>query len=200
MRNTRRRPPPRLPTPIDKGATLAHFEPDGSAATGEIPSVPGYEIVAELGRGGMGVVYQARQTKLNRLVALKMILHASHASTSELVRFLAEGEAVAQLQHPNIVQIHEIGQQTGLPYFSLEYVEGGTLAQRLQGGPLPPREAARLAETLARAMAYAHGRGLIHRDLKPSNVLLAADGTPKITDFGLAKRLDRRARTSVGRA
>ena len=184
--------PPTLPAsapPIDEAATLAPSEAAGSAAPGEVPSVPGYEIMAELGRGGMGVVYQARQTKLNRLVALKMILHASHASTSELVRFLAEGEAVAQLQHPNIVQIHEIGQQAGLPYFSLEYVEGGTLAQRLQGGPLPPREAARLAETLARAMAYAHGRGLIHRDLKPSNVLLAADGTPKITDFGLAKRL-----------
>jgi len=190
---------PAFVPPADEAATLAPTEADGSAASGEVPAVPGYEIVAELGRGGMGVVYQARQTKLNRLVALKMILHAGHASTSELVRFLAEGEAVAQLQHPNIVQIYEIGQQTGLPYFSLEYVEGGTLAGRLQDGPLPPREAARLTETLARAMAYAHGRGLIHRDLKPSNVLLAADGTPKITDFGLAKRLASPDPASPGR-
>jgi WD40 repeat protein/tetratricopeptide (TPR) repeat protein len=137
----------------------------------------------------MGVVYLARQTKLNRLVALKMVLHGGYASASDLVRFLAEGEAVAQLQHPHIVQIYEVGRQADLPFFCLEYVAGGTLAQRLQGGPLPPREAARLGETLARAVAYAHDRGLIHRDLKPGNVLLAADGTPKITDFGLAKRV-----------
>jgi WD40 repeat protein/tRNA A-37 threonylcarbamoyl transferase component Bud32 len=160
--------------------------------------VPGYEVIAELGRGGMGVVYQARQTKLNRLVALKMVLHGSHASSADLLRFLAEGEAVAQLQHPHIVQIHEIGQQAGLPFFCLEYVEGGTLADRLRGGPLPPREAARLAETLARAMTYAHGRGLMHRDLKPSNVLLAADGAPKITDFGLAKRVTGGGMTATG--
>jgi WD40 repeat protein len=167
-------------------------------APGEVPSVPGYEIIAELGRGGMGVVYQARQTILNRPVALKMVLHGSHASAGDLARFLAEGEAVAQLQHANIVQIYEVGQQAGLPYFSLEYVEGGTLAQRLQGGPLPPREAARLAEVLAGAMAYAHGRGLIHRDLKPSNVLLATDGTPKITDFGLARRVAGGGLTATG--
>jgi len=186
------RTPATLPASVplaDEAATLAPSEADGSAVPAEAPSVPGYEIVAELGRGAMGVVYEARQTKLNRLVALKMVLHGSHASSADLVRFLAEAEAVAQLQHPHIVQIYEIGQHAGLPFFCLEHVEGGTLAQRLQGGPLPPHEAARLAETLARAMAYAYGCGLIHRDLKPSNVLLAADGTPKITDFGLAKRL-----------
>jgi len=154
-----------------------------------VSSPLGYEVLEVIGRGGMGVVYKARQTKLNRLVALKMVLHGSHASAADLDRFLAEGEAVAQLQHANIVQIHEIGQQSGLPFFCLEYVEGGTLADRLRTGSLPAREAAQLAETLARAMAYTHGRGLIHRDLKPSNVLVASDGTPKITDFGLAKRV-----------
>ncbi len=174
--------------PAHEAVTLAPSEADNATASGEAPSVPGYEIIAELGRGGMGVVYKARQTALNRFVALKMVLHGGHASSTELDRFLAEGETVAQLQHPHIVQIHEIGQQAGLPFFCLEYVEGGTLSQRLAAGPLPPRESAHLTETLARAMAYAHGRGLIHRDLKPSNVLLAADGTPKITDFGLAKR------------
>jgi YD repeat-containing protein len=174
--------------PHDEGATLASST-RGEPAPAEVPAVPGYEILGELGRGGMGVVYKARQTKLNRFVALKMVLHGSHASPADLERFLAEGMAVAQLQHPHIVQIYEIGQHAGLPFFSLEYVEGSTLAERLRQGPLPPREAARLAQTLALAMAYAHGRGLIHRDLKPSNVLLAADGTPRITDFGLAKKV-----------
>jgi WD40 repeat protein len=174
----------------DEAPTLAPSGVDLAPVSGEVPSVPGYEIVAELGRGAMGVVYQARQSQLNRLVALKMVLHGSHASSADLERFLAEGEAVAQLQHANIVQIHEVGQHSGLPFFCLEYVAGGTLAQRLRRGPLPPREAAQLTETLARTMAYAHSRGLIHRDLKPSNVLLAVDGTPKITDFGLAKRVE----------
>jgi eukaryotic-like serine/threonine-protein kinase len=183
------RAPAMLPT-TNVAATLAHSPVYRAAAGGEIPSVPGYEILAELGRGAMGVVYQARQMKPNRLVALKMILHGTHASAIDLGRFLAEGEAVAQLQHANIVQIHEIGEHAGLPFFCLEYVEGGTLAERLQVGPLPPQEAAALMHTLARAMAYAHEQGLIHRDLKPGNVLLAADGSPKITDFGLVKRLD----------
>jgi serine/threonine-protein kinase len=147
-----------------EAVTLASSEEVGVPAPGEIPTVPGYEILSELGRGGMGVVYQARQMKLNRTVALKMVLHGGHASSTELVRFLAEGEAVAQLAHPHIVQIYEVGQHAGLPFFSLEYVEGRTLAQRLANGPLPPRESAQLAETVARAMAYAHGRGLIHRE------------------------------------
>jgi serine/threonine protein kinase len=152
--------------------------------------LPGYEIVSELGRGGMGVVYEARQVALGRTVALKMILSGDHAGTADLARFRSEGEAIARLQHPNIVQVYEVGEDGGLPFFSLEFCSGGSLEQRLHGGPLAPGEAAALVETLARAMHAAHQKGIIHRDLKPGNVLLAEDGTPKITDFGLAKKLD----------
>jgi eukaryotic-like serine/threonine-protein kinase len=151
--------------------------------------LPGYEILQELGRGGMGVVYKARQHKLNRIVALKMILAGSHASEAELARFLAEAEAVAQMQHPNIVQLFESGQHDGLPYFTLEFVSGGSLSQKLAGVPLPPADAARLVEELARAIHYAHERGIVHRDLKPANVLLQS-AVLKITDFGLAKRVE----------
>jgi WD40 repeat protein/tRNA A-37 threonylcarbamoyl transferase component Bud32 len=154
------------------------------------PEVPGYEVLGVLGRGGMGVVYKARQARLNRLVALKMILAGAHAGEQELARFRTEAEAVARLQHPNVVQIHEVGEHQGLPFFSLEFCPGGSLDRKVRGTPQPPREAARLAELLARAMDAAHRAGIIHRDLKPANVLLAADGTPRITDFGLAKKLD----------
>jgi tetratricopeptide (TPR) repeat protein/tRNA A-37 threonylcarbamoyl transferase component Bud32 len=153
-------------------------------------SVPGYEILGELGRGAMGVVYKARQVKLNRLVALKMVLAGAHASAHQLARFHTEAEAVAQLQHPNIVQIYEVGEQNGLPYFSLEYIDGLSLARKIAGKPQPAREAAEMAERLALGMACAHGHGIIHRDLKPANVLLNRDGLPRITDFGLAKRLE----------
>ncbi len=165
-------------------------EPSRSEARGGPAAVPGYEIVGELGRGAMGVVYQARQLGLNRLVALKMILAGDQAGDPVRVRFRAEAEAVARLQHPNIVQIHEIGEHQGRPYFSLEYCPGGSLAHKLAGTPLPPQEAARLVEPLARAVQAAHEAGVIHRDLKPGNVLLTADGMPKVADFGLAKRLD----------
>jgi CHASE3 domain sensor protein/tRNA A-37 threonylcarbamoyl transferase component Bud32 len=165
--------------------------------TAPVP-IPGYEVLGELGRGGMGVVYRARQTKLNRLVALKMILSGGHAGEADLARFVTEAEAIARLQHPNIVQIHEVGDHGGLPFFSLEYCGGGSLDKKLAGTPMPPREAARLVETLARAMQAAHEKGVIHRDLKPANVLLAEDGTPKITDFGLAKKLDEAGQTASG--
>jgi serine/threonine-protein kinase len=151
--------------------------------------VPGYEIVGELGRGGMGVVYKARQVGLNRWVALKMVLAAAHASEHQLARFLTEAKAVADLQHPNIVQIYENGEHDGLPFFSLEFVGGGSLDAKVHRKAQPPREAAHMVETLAEAMQYAHDHGVIHRDLKPANILLTVDGIPKITDFGLAKRL-----------
>ncbi len=161
----------------------------GSAAAAR-PEVEGYIIVSELGRGGMGVVYKARHKKLNRVVALKMVLSGAHAGQDQLARFYTEAEAVARLQQPNIVQIYEVGEHGGLPYFSLEYVDGGSLAERVGGKPQPIDEAAKTVELLARAMAYAHGKGIVHRDLKPANVLLSKDGLPKITDFGLAKRLE----------
>jgi hypothetical protein len=153
------------------------------------PTVPGYEILAELGRGGMGVVYKARHLGLNRLVALKMILSGGHASAEQMARFRREAEAVAQLQHPNIVQIYDIGEHLGLPYFSLEFVDGGSLADRIKRQPPSHREAAAWIETLARAVHAAHVRGILHRDLKPANVMVTEDGTLKITDFGLAKKL-----------
>jgi WD40 repeat protein/serine/threonine protein kinase len=185
------------------------------------PVVPGYEIVSELGRGGMGVVYKARQTGLNRLVALKVILAGPHARPKDLVRFRQEAEAVASLHHPNIVQIYDIGEANGIPYLVLEYVEEGSLVQRLRGDPQDLKAAVRLIETLARTVHFAHQRGIVHRDLKPANILLqrtdkvtgdsaettardaasvaaqaspslafSAPLSPKITDFGLAKRLD----------
>jgi WD40 repeat protein/tRNA A-37 threonylcarbamoyl transferase component Bud32 len=155
-----------------------------------VPAIPGYEVLAVLGRGGMGVVYKARQTALHRLVALKMILAGGHAADEDQRRFLAEAEAVAALQHPNVVQLYEFGRHDGLPYLTLEFVPGGSLADKLQDPPLPPREAARLVEQTAQGIQAAHGRGIVHRDLKPANVLLTEDGTPKVTDFGLAKRVE----------
>jgi WD40 repeat protein/serine/threonine protein kinase len=167
----------------------AHFRASRTRPERPVPTIDGYEIVGELGRGGMGVVYRARQVLLNRPCVLKMILAGAHADAESVVRFLAEAEVVARLQHPNIVQIHHIGQADGLPYFELEYLDGGSLDRRLDGTPWPARRAAELVGALARGVAQAHHQGVIHRDLKPGNVLLSADGTPKIADFGLAKSL-----------
>lgn len=153
--------------------------------------VGAYEVLEEIGRGSVGVVYKARHESLNRLVALKMVLAGTHAADSERTRFRIEAEAAARLQHPNIVQIFEVGEADGHLLLALEYVPGGTLAMKLAGRPQPATPAARLIETLARAVDHAHRQEIIHRDLKPANVLLAGDGTPKITDFGLAKLLDR---------
>jgi serine/threonine protein kinase len=162
---------------------------EAPAAAPSWPALRGYEILSELGRGGMGVVYKARQLSLKRTVALKMILTAEYAGPENMGRFRAEAEALARCQHPNIVQIHEINEQDGRPYFSMEWMAGGSLEQKLRGTPLPPREVAELTETLALAMHVAHHHGIVHRDLKPANILLTVDGIPKITDFGLAKQL-----------
>lgn len=154
------------------------------------PAIPGFDILAEIGRGGMGIVYKARQSKLNRIVALKMLLGGPGAGAKAVSRFRAEADAVAQLQHPYIVQIFDIIEHDGQLYLALEYLSGGNLAKRTAGVPQPPELAADYLRKLAQAMQFAHDRGIIHRDLKPSNILLTADGIPKITDFGLAKRLD----------
>jgi serine/threonine-protein kinase len=159
-------------------------------APGELPVLSGYEVQAVLGRGGMGVVYRARHLRLQRTVALKMLLAGPSATAEERERFLREARAVAGLRHPNIVQVHDVNEVDGQPYFTMEYVEGGSLAQKLAGAPQPARQAAVLVATLAEAVQVAHQGGIIHRDLKPANVLLAADGTPRITDFGLARQLE----------
>jgi hypothetical protein len=188
---------------VVRPATTTIVRPHGDAEPGEpaaaeaIPVVPGYTIEGELGRGAMGVVYKAVQTALGRHVALKMIL-AEHALGPGLLRFMSEADAVARFQHPNIVQIYEVGEAEGRPFFSLEFVEGGSLEDRIGGKPLPSREAAELLAVLARAIHAAHLHGIIHRDLKPANILLAADGTPKIADFGIAKRLDGAKQTQTG--
>jgi serine/threonine-protein kinase len=155
-----------------------------------LPRIPGYEVEAVLGRGGMGIVFRARQLRLDRSVALKMALAGAYAGPREKERFQREAEAVARLRHPNVVQIYDVGEADGRPYFTMELVDGGSLAQKLAGTPQPARQAAELVVTLARAMQAAHECcGLVHRDLKPGNILLAADGTPKISDFGVARRV-----------
>jgi hypothetical protein len=155
-----------------------------------LPAVAGYELFDVLGRGGMGVVYRARHLALDRIVALKMILAGAHADPAELLRFRREAEAAARLQHPGIVQVFEIGEHQGLPFIALEYCAGGSLGRKLGGVPLPPVEAARLTETLAQALEAAHQKQIVHRDLKPLNVLLTESGAAKISDFGLARKLD----------
>ena len=174
------------PTNADSPAGLTG-PASGQAAPRALPEIDGYEILEELGRGGMGVVYRARQLGLNRQVALKMILAGGHAGTDQIARFRGEAEAVARVQHPNIVQIYSVGEQDGRPYFALELVEGGSLARRLGGVPQPAARAASWARTLAGAVESAHRSGIIHRDLKPTNILIGSDGTLKIADFGLAK-------------
>jgi tetratricopeptide (TPR) repeat protein len=161
---------------------------DRMAEPGALPTIPGYEIIRLLGRGGMGTVYKARHLQLDRLVALKIVSEKC-VSSGQLARFRAEAQALARLRHSHIVQIYEVNECDGTPYLCLELLEGGSLDKKLAGTPQPPADAARMVATLARAIEDAHRHGIVHRDLKPSNILLTADGQPKVGDFGMAKRL-----------
>jgi serine/threonine-protein kinase len=172
------------PGPRPGGAAFSPWQ-----AGAELPPISGYEIETLLGHGGMGIVYRARHLRLNRLVALKMMIAGAYAGPHERARFQREAEAVARLRHANIVQVYDVGDHEGWPYYTMELLEGGSLSQALAGTPQPARQAAALLITLAEAMREAHQIGIVHRDLKPANVLLAADGTPKIADFGLARQV-----------
>jgi serine/threonine-protein kinase len=166
------------------------------AAEHPLPNIPGYQLLRTLGQGGMGVVFEATRLADDRRLALKMIVGAR---PEHVLRFRREARVLAQLRHPNFVQIYDTGECQGLPYFTMELVEGGSLSDRRSTFPLGVRPAAALVELLARAISYAHGRGIVHRDLKPANVLFGPGGQPKIADFGLAKYLDEDAQlTSSG--
>jgi serine/threonine-protein kinase len=176
-----------FPTPgpdLDTGASVLWH------AGADLPRIRGYKVEALLGRGGMGIVYKARHLRLNRRVALKMLLAGAYAGPPERARFQREAEAVASLRHANIVQVYDVGDHEGCPYFTMELLEGGSLAQALTGTPQPACQAEALLITLAEAVRVAHRGGIVHRDLKPANILFAADGTPKIADFGLARHFD----------
>lgn len=172
-------------SPVESGKSDVGFR---------VPSLPfvmgDYELLEEIGRGGMGVVYRARQLSLNRVVAIKMIQENRPSSGDNRKRFLAEAEASARLEHPGIVSVFEVNEVDGHPYFSMQFIRGVTLADRLRQGPLPQREAARIMVEVCRAIAFAHEHGVLHRDLKPSNILMDRHNRPRVTDFGLAKFAD----------
>ncbi len=181
------------PTIGDASGAIQSDLAAGSAKSNRTEKKPkriaSYEVLDEIGRGGMGVVYQAQDLRLKRTVALKVILAGGHAGAVELARFQTEAEAVARLKHQNFVQIYEVGSDEGLPFLALEYCPGGSLEERVAQSPLAPHEAAELLAKLAEAMDHAHRALVIHRDLKPGNILFDEHGEPKITDFGLAKKV-----------
>lgn len=184
--------------PTETSPATTDFIPGGEAVPKPAPgptrrsgeSLANYDIEGELGRGGMGVVYRARDRRLGRLVALKVILSGGHSGSLERQRFQIEVETAARLQHPNIAQVYEVGEDNGQPFMAMEFCPGGTLEAQIRDRPQPPRDAAATVACLADALHYSHGAGIVHRDIKPANVLLSAEGTPKVVDFGLAKRLD----------
>jgi serine/threonine-protein kinase len=196
--------PPTLPAPtlqasspqLTEGTTApASVEATASASTPATGFTPfgEYDLLDELGRGGMGVVYKALDRGLNRVVAVKMILPGALPGPTELRRFQTEAEAAAQLSHPHIVTVHRVGVVEGRPFYSMDFVEGPSLSQRLAQGPLPGRDAARYLVAVARAVHHAHERGILHRDLKPGNILLGNDDRPRVADFGLAKQFNSQA-------
>lgn len=185
-------PPPRLDTLVESdhatNPTMVKVCEVDTVPGNAFPDIPGYEVISEIGKGGMGRVYQARHLGLNRMDAIKMVLGTSNPRT--LTRFADEARAIAMLKHPNIAQVYDTGEVKGQPYYAMELVEAGTLTQRLDGEPIDAKQAARLVMTIARAVDYFHQQGIIHRDLKPSNILMTRQGEPKIADFGLVKNLE----------
>ncbi|MFQ3593683.1 MAG: serine/threonine-protein kinase, partial [Gemmataceae bacterium] len=173
-----------LDTPSDLEITPSYpwnvTVPPPSSASDSLPQIPGYELLEEIGRGGAGVIYRARHRASGRIVALKMLSAGGHAAPTDLLRFRAEAQAVCRVQHPHIVRIDEVGEHQGLPFFALEYMDRGSLAQALGNAPLPPRYAAELVEMLARAVQVAHDAGILHRDIKPANVLLSSKVEPRL--------------------
>jgi serine/threonine protein kinase len=189
------------PIPLTSAETFVGGVTTTSPTAGSYtpPSAPGYDILTPLGRGASGVVYKARQTKLKRTVALKMLVGYMHETAEQLSRFRDEAVIAAQIQHPNVIQIYDIGEAGGVPFLACEYVDGGTLENKLQtGGLMGVADAVRLVYQIARGVGAAHSRGVVHRDLKPANILLTADGTPKVADFGLAKVLGAESNTVTG--
>lgn len=182
-------PPRDVATPTDEAPTVPQRTLTAHGVLAPPRVFGDYEVIGEIARGGMGVVYRARQVNLDRTVALKMILAGRLATSEDVDRFRTEAEAAAKLQHPNVVAVFEVGEVEGQHYFSMEYIEGESLSQKLGRGPLPGRVAAKYVRTIAQAVHYAHRNGILHRDLKPSNILFDAADEPHVTDFGLAKRL-----------